>query len=96
MEQEAKKASYDEEEEEEEEEEEDDNIYKKLEQDIHKQYLVDFHPEINQININELMAASKIVRDNQGKIIDPLHKTIPFITKYERTRILGIRANQLK
>ena len=30
-----------------------------------------------------------------GAIIDDMHRTLPFITKYERTRILGIRAKQL-
>jgi DNA-directed RNA polymerase I, II, and III subunit RPABC2 len=27
--------------------------------------------------------------------MDPLHKTLPFITKYERAKILGERAKQL-
>ena len=38
---------------------------------------------------------SKIVRNNSGTIVDPLHKTLPFITKYEKARILGERAKQL-
>ena len=29
-------------------------------------------------------------------IIDPLHKTIPILTKYERARILGQRAKQIE
>ena len=28
-------------------------------------------------------------------IIDPLHTTIPMLTKYEKARILGVRAKQL-
>ena len=28
-------------------------------------------------------------------IVDPLHKTMPFITKYEKARVLGERAKQL-
>ena len=28
-------------------------------------------------------------------IDDPLHKTIPFLTKYEYTRIIGMRAKQI-
>ena len=29
-------------------------------------------------------------------IIDPLHKTVPFLTKYERARIIGERAKQIE
>ena len=28
-------------------------------------------------------------------IVDPFHKTVPFLTKYEKARILGERAKQL-
>jgi DNA-directed RNA polymerase I, II, and III subunit RPABC2 len=38
---------------------------------------------------------SRVVRDANGVIIDPLHKTLPFITRYEKARILGERAKQL-
>lgn len=30
-----------------------------------------------------------------GSTVDPNHKSQPFLTQYERTRILGFRANQL-
>lgn len=80
---------------EEEEEEEDENIFKKLELEVHSDFLLNFHPEIMQINFEELNALSRIIRDNNGRIADDLHQTIPFMTKYERTRILGIRAKQL-
>ena len=36
-----------------------------------------------------------IIKDSNGNIIDPLHKTLPFITKYEKARILGERAKQI-
>ena len=39
---------------------------------------------------------TKIIRDENGIIIDELHKTIPCLTKYEKTRILGIRAKQIE
>jgi DNA-directed RNA polymerase I, II, and III subunit RPABC2 len=35
------------------------------------------------------------VRNENGTIIDPLHKTLPFITKYEKARIIGERAKQI-
>lgn len=53
------------------------------------------HPEIRSINIDEIKALTKIVRDKNGRIIDPLHTTIPFLTKYEKARIIGARAEQL-
>lgn len=76
-------------------ESDDENALKKLEQDIHKEYLASYHPEVKQINYTELLALCKVVRNSSGKIIDELHKTIPFMTKYERTRILGLRAKQI-
>ena len=39
---------------------------------------------------------TKVVRNSDNIIIDPLHKTIPFLTKYERARILGQRAKQIE
>ena len=35
------------------------------------------------------------MRDTHNIIIDDLHKTIPFLTKYEKARILGQRAKQI-
>ena len=37
-----------------------------------------------------------VVRDSNNIIVDPLHKTIPFLTKYEKARILGQRAKQIE
>ena len=46
-------------------------------------------------NYDEILAMTKVVRDKTGIIIDDLHKTIPFLTKYEKARILGQRAKQI-
>lgn len=54
-----------------------------------------FHPELHNHNYDEIQTMTKIVRNNNGTIIDPLHQTLPFITKYEKARILGERAKQL-
>jgi DNA-directed RNA polymerases I, II, and III subunit RPABC2 len=72
-----------------------DNEIKKLENSINKDILVDFHPEIKQVNHNEVITLSKVVKDKHGIPIDPLHKTVPFLTKYEKARILGLRAKQI-
>jgi DNA-directed RNA polymerase I, II, and III subunit RPABC2 len=53
------------------------------------------HPEIININNKELMSLCKCVRNKISTIIDPLHQTVPFLTKYEKARVLGCRAGQL-
>ena len=91
----------DEDEEDEEEEDLEENMsdnedeLKKLEDCQKKDYLLDIHTELKQINHIELDALSRIIRDKDGNIIDELHKTIPFLTKYERARILGLRTKQI-
>jgi DNA-directed RNA polymerase I, II, and III subunit RPABC2 len=76
--------------------EEDDAEYlQKFDESIRQQIVTDFHPELKTHNYDEIEVLSRVVRDNNGTIIDPLHKTFPFITKYERARVLGERATQL-
>ena len=73
----------------------DDDEFKKLENDISREYLLSYHPELKNINFNELIALSKITRNKDGFIVDPLHKTFPYLTKFERAKILGQRAKQI-
>jgi DNA-directed RNA polymerase I, II, and III subunit RPABC2 len=81
--------------EEEEEEEVDSEMLRKLEKDQYANILLDYHPETKQNNYNDIVAMCEIVRDGNGVISDDFHKTIPWLTKYERARVLGIRAKQL-
>jgi DNA-directed RNA polymerase I, II, and III subunit RPABC2 len=67
----------------------------KFNSDINKQYLVDFHPEAMIHNYDEINALTTVVRDEQNNIIDKLHRTLPYLTKYERARVLGQRAKQI-
>ena len=53
------------------------------------------HPEIRSINFEEVIALTRVQRDSYGNIIDPLHTSMPFLTKYEKARIIGSRAEQL-
>jgi DNA-directed RNA polymerase I, II, and III subunit RPABC2 len=46
-------------------------------------------------NYDEILSMVKVIRDKDGIIIDDLHKTIPYLTKYEKARILGQRAKQI-
>ena len=67
----------------------------KLDNDINKDYLQEYHPETKQINYKELLTLSNITRNKKGNIIDPLHITIPILTRYEKAKILGLRAKQI-
>ena len=74
---------------------EDNETMKKLEQDINKDILYTYHPEIKQINYRELLTLSQVTRNKKGIIVDPLHTTLPFLTRYEKAKILGLRAKQI-
>lgn len=73
----------------------DTNYLQKFNSDINKNYIVDFHPECLNHNYDEISILSRVVKDKNNIIIDDLHRTIPFLTKYEKARILGQRAKQL-
>ena len=77
------------------EDDEDNETFQKLEQEINRDILLDYHPESKYSSYNEVLAQSLVVRNKNGEIIDALHTTIPFLTKYEKARILGVRAKQL-
>lgn len=79
----------------EEEEEDLDESLKKLDKDIDNDIILKHHPEIIQNNYDEILALCKIIRNDKGIIVDELHKTYPFITKYEYARVIGMRAKQI-
>jgi DNA-directed RNA polymerase I, II, and III subunit RPABC2 len=58
--------------------------------------ITQYHPELLQHNHDEIETLCTVVRDSNGHIVDPLHRTVPFLTKYERARILGERAKQIE
>lgn len=74
----------------------DNNYLQKFENDIIKNYVNEFHPECLIHNYDEIAKLSIVVRNADNIIIDPLHKTIPYLTKYEKARILGQRAKQIE
>ena len=75
--------------------EEDDNVLQKFNENLNTKFLEDIHIETKSVNYDEMIALSRIVRDKTGKIIDSLHTTLPFLTKYEKARVIGARAEQL-
>ena len=86
---------YSEDEDEDTDADEDDPFLQKLDRDVVSSYIEDMHPESKIHNYDEVKALANVVRNNEGTIIDELHRTIPILTKFEKTRILGIRAKQI-
>jgi DNA-directed RNA polymerase I, II, and III subunit RPABC2 len=76
-------------------EDDDEDYLQKFDRDIKKNYIVDYHPECMIHNYEEISALTKVIRDKDNIIVDPLHRTIPYLTKYERARVLGQRAKQI-
>jgi len=83
------------EEEEEEEDEDEENYLQKFDESVKTNIISEFHPELIAHNYDEVDIMTRVVRNEAGLIIDPLHRTLPFLTKYERARILGERAKQI-
>lgn len=73
----------------------DDEYLQKFNKEINQNYLLTAHPESVIHNYDEIIAMTKVVRNEDGIIVDPLHKTIPYLTKYERARVIGQRSKQL-
>jgi DNA-directed RNA polymerase subunit K/omega len=87
--------SDDDDDEDDDEDDDDENYLQKFNENLKHNIINENHPELQFHNYEEIENLSVIVRDDSGKIIDPLHRTIPFLTKYEKSRILGERANQI-
>ena len=84
-----------EEEDDDDDDDDDENHLQKFDSELKKKYIASFHPESLSYNNEETESMSHVTRNDAGTIIDPFHKTLPFLTKYEKTRILGIRTKQL-
>jgi len=80
---------------EDESDDDDENYLQKFDESIRQNIIAKYHPEMIIKNSAEIETLSRVVRNANGNIIDPFHKTLPFLTKYEKARILGERANQI-
>ena len=59
-----------------------------------KNNLYDTHFSCKEINYKELNALSKVVKKKKV-IVDNMHKTLPILTRFEKTKVLGLRVKQL-
>lgn len=82
--------------EDEDEDEYEENYLQKFDNEINRNYIVEFHPECLNHNSDEVSKLSRVIRDENNIIIDPLHRTLPYLTKYEKARVLGQRAKQIE
>lgn len=62
--------------------------------------LMKFHPEaridtIESISMDILLTNVPPTFTNADGQADPKHRSVPFLTQYEKTKILGFRTNQL-
>jgi DNA-directed RNA polymerase I, II, and III subunit RPABC2 len=73
----------------------DENYLQKFDEKTQQNIISEYHPELQTHNYSEVETLSRVVRDGDGNIIDPLHQTLPFITRYEKAKILGERAKQI-
>jgi DNA-directed RNA polymerase I, II, and III subunit RPABC2 len=73
----------------------DPDYFKKFDENIKHNIITEYHHEMIQHNYQEVEILSNVVRNEKGTIIDPFHKTLSFLTKYEKARILGERARQI-
>lgn len=77
------------------ESDDDENYLQKFNENLSKNIIDTHYPEYKQHNYDEIDVLSKVIRNDDNIIIDPLHKTIPIMTRYERASIIGQRAKQL-
>lgn len=80
-----------------EDEEEDviDTFREKFTDSLRKNHLVKFHPEEIHKPFDEIYKLSLIKRNADGIIHDENHTTYPILSKYEKTKLIGLRVAQL-
>lgn len=77
-----------------EDDENEDEYFRKFDEKLKTNVISEYHPEMLQHNYEEIDTLT-VIRYENGVINDPLHKTVPILTKYEKARILGERAKQI-
>ena len=70
--------------------------FKKFTTNLDHNLINELHPREKAINYDQVKLLCTLQKNKDGLISDPLHTTIPILTKFEYTRILGIRATQIE
>jgi len=74
----------------------DEDYLQKIDSEMSSDIILKNHHELKSHNTIEIEIMCKVIRNTNGTIIDPLHTTVPFITRYEKTKIIGERAVQIE
>ncbi len=77
------------------EESDNEDYLQKINDNAKTNIIANHHPELLTHNHDEVEAMCKITKDQDGLIVDPLHVTLPFLTKYEKARVIGERSKQI-
>ena len=68
---------------------------KKFKEELRNEYIEKYHPEEIHKPFEEIYQLTIIQRDAAGTIIDNKHITYPILSKYEKTKLIGLRVCQL-
>jgi DNA-directed RNA polymerase I, II, and III subunit RPABC2 len=79
----------------EDEDDDSDEIFEKIDKSRQENIIQNHHPELKTLNYEEIDSLCTVVKNKKGVIIDPLHKTLPILSRYEKARVLGERAEQI-
>lgn len=71
------------------------DCYRKFDEEKVNMTLEQYHPNLKQEKYQDVLALSKVILNESGNVVDEIHKTLPFLTKFERAKVLGLRAKQL-
>ena len=67
----------------------------KIDSEFKFNFIKNIHPQEIHDDYNEINKLSNVTRDENNIIIDKNHTTYPLLSKYEKTRLLGLRISQL-
>jgi DNA-directed RNA polymerase subunit K/omega len=67
----------------------------KFNSNTYEEYVQTNYAHERSLNYEDILALSTVKRNELGMITDINHTTLPLMTKYEYTRILGVRASQI-
>ena len=71
------------------------NMHQRLARAREASSLTSFHPECIVPSIEEVLLRCSVTRAPNGHPTDDRHTTTPILTKYERAKVLGARAEQI-
>ena len=67
----------------------------KIDSEFKFNFIKNIHPQEIHDDYNEMNKLCNVTRDENNIIIDKNHTTHPLLSKYEKTRLLGLRISQL-